>query len=368
VRLLVCALALAAGCHNVYVSDDEGAPRPSAGVGEHPDELSLPYALGTQIGFTVHNTGEATAWQVVSDSPGVFAILSYTIQNDGTLSAQGQALAEGDARLRVLDGMGREQRSSQVSVSAADRARIFSHGDLRVLGNDASANFDSAEVTDARVLVGGTAVFPVAYYKGAQRVYGRGIASGFQSSKLLVEDHTSSGAPTNEWLFVTASAPGSYTLSVQQGSAMLEMVPLTAVAETDLGGLSLATEPTTNKHFGDDTWALARAVGTDGREVLGVYTGWTLDGVPQLDKNGDATANVTQGDLYRFKFGQTLRTLTATRGALTASAMVPADSGYVADTTYLGCAAAPGRPSVAPLGLLASLLLLACGRAVGRRS
>jgi len=65
---------------------------------------------------------------------------------------------------------------------------------------------------------------------------------------FTVENRTSSGMPTNEWLVVTASATASGTLMLTQGGATLATLPVTAVALSALGGLALGLEPTDGKH------------------------------------------------------------------------------------------------------------------------
>jgi MYXO-CTERM domain-containing protein len=372
---LAAVVVSASGCgNNVYVSDDEGATRPGSGLGAHPDELSLPYALGTAVALRVRNATATTAWTVVSDTPEVFNVDGLAIEDDGTLVGQGHALAEGEARVRVLDDGGCERRAVQVRVRAADRARFFAHGDLRVLGNDSSDNYASAEVTDARVLAGGKAVLAVAYYRGTERVYGRGIANIPPVAQLAIANEKTAGAPTNEWLFVTPAAPGSYALALTQGSTTLGTLPVTAVADSDLAGMSIAEEPTAHKGDKDKTWLLARARTSDGREVLGVYSDWTLDGVAQTGDGGDVMT--ARGDLYRYRRAANgaTRTVTATHGTLTASATVQAYDGYVSNTTYLGCAAAPGsapssgRTLIVLVASLLGIALLARRRAAAATS
>src|SRR6185436_6705171 len=97
-------------------------------------------------------------------------------------------------------------------------------------GNDSSDNYASAEVSDVRVLAGGKAVLAVAYYRGDERVYGRGLAAVAPVTQLAVSNEKTFDAPTNEWLFVTPAAPGNYTLTLAQGSTTLATLPITAVA------------------------------------------------------------------------------------------------------------------------------------------
>jgi hypothetical protein len=344
------------GCgENIYFSDDEGGTRhQKSASGQHDDDLSLPYALGTRLNVDVRGpVGNAAGWKLSSDAPNILAVTSK-VNDDGTLHGELQALAEGDTWLRVRDGSGGEQHAALVTVRAADRARLFSHGDLRVVANDSADAFDAAEVSDIHVLAGGKAVLAVAYYRGSVRLYGRGIA---ETGDATVANMTSSGGATNEWLFVTPTAPGAYTVSLKQGATQLAALAVTAVPETSLAGLSLVEQMSGSRNDKDQVWVLARATDNGGREVLGVYSGWTLDGAPQKF-GGDNPA--TQGDLYRYHFATdgTMRSLQASRGALTAQLSVRAHDGEVNDTTYLGCSASSfrGRPSL--LAFVALFLLL----------
>lgn len=345
-RLFCVAVALIAGCQGgIYFTDDEAGPSSSGSLfAPRHDAVSLPYALGTRVVLTAHETPQDLAgWSFVSDTPDIFAVAPLPLDSSGVLQATGHALAEGEARLRLLDAHGNERHAVQVQVRAADSAQLFAHGDLRVLGDEAEAQYQTAQVTDARVLAGGKAVFGVAYFHAGQRVYGHGLAEVPAVADLAVETHTSGSAPVTEWLFVTPAAPGAYTLAVTQAGTTLATLPITAVADGEVIGLSIAAEPTAKKHDGDAVWLLARARGSDGREVLGVYADWTLDGVAQAGDDDKPKS----GDLYRYEYakGGPLRTVAATHGALAADIAVPARKGYVSDTTYLGCAAAPGRPA-----------------------
>jgi hypothetical protein len=354
-RILAICL-LAAGCtENIYFADDEGGPRhDTSATGEHDDELSNPYAVGTSVGITIKGpvAGRQSGWSIVSDNAAVFTVDSK-VDGSNNLAATGHAVAEGTARIRALDLNGKEQRSASVTVTTPTRARIFSHGQLRLVGNDDPKAYDAAEVSDVRVLVGGRAVFAVAYYKGDQRVYGRGIAS--VDSTIPVENHTSTGAPTNEWLFVTPAAAGAYTVSLKPSLASLNV---TTVDETELADMSLAEEQGGSRNDKDQVWIVPRPHDASGHEVLGVYCDWTLDDLPQMDSNGKPAV----GDLYRFHWDSSgaKKTLVAKRGAITATLAIPAHDGYVADTTYLGCSALPGSPGTRPtlVALVALFLLL----------
>ena len=359
-HLALVALTLAAGCQTgIYFDDDEAGPFAAGSpFTRHADDLSLPYALGTSVGLAVHQTPRDLAgWTLSSDAPAIFAVDQQMVDSDGNLTATGHALAEGSAHLRLLDAGGSERHTAAVEVRAADSARFYAHGELRVLGDNAARDYAQAEITEARVLVGGQAVVAVAYFRGPQRVYGRKLATLPLSVQLAVEDHTSGGSPVTDWLFMEATQPGDYTLPLVQNGVTLGTLPVTAVADSDVTSLTLAGEPTAAKNDGDKSWILARAAGSDGREILGVYCDWTLDGVAQ--QNDQAVA--ARGDLYRYRFagGPATRALVATHGSLSATVAVAAHDGYVSDTTYLGCAAAPGAPSPSPRAIVALALLAA---------
>src|SRR5262249_22179244 len=163
---------LVAGCsHNVYFADDEGGSRGSdPAIGDHPDELSLPYALGSKIDFTLQRLdGKSQAWNVISDEPAIFAVDGIEVDGDGHLIAHGRAMGEGVAALRLLDGGGHDQRSVDVTVTVPDEARFYPHGPLRV----AAPGVLSA-TTSVNVLGNQTAVFGIAYFRALERVYGHG--------------------------------------------------------------------------------------------------------------------------------------------------------------------------------------------------
>jgi len=152
---------------------------------------------------------------------------------------------------------------------------------------------------------------------------------------------------------------------VAQNGVTLGTLPIPAVADSEVTGLPIAAESNAKKNDKDATWLLARARGSDGREVLGVYCDWTLDGAAQNDVNGKPAS----GDLYRYRFasgGAPMRTVVATHNGVSANIAVPAHDGYVADTTYLGCSAAVGRPGAPGVAFVLVALALAALR-LGRR-
>lgn len=355
--LAALAVVLAsAGCSgNLYLGDDEGAPRPHGSLLEaHPDELSLPYVLGTEVRVSVRGggAGATSTWSVTSDDPAVFRVDGLeTEDDDHHLVARCTAVAEGAAVVRLLDESGYERRRATVTVRAPDGARFFAQGPLRIVEEAAP------EAREARVVSGGTGVFAVAYYRGTQRLYGRGIVATDAEPPFVVENHPSGGRPINEWLFVMPTAPGAQTVHLTAAGRTLLEVPLVAVPESDVARLALEEQAGAKGNDEDEVWVLAQARDAAGAEIHGVYSTWTLAGVPQLDSDGDPEP--ARGDLYRYKWrpGGAARSLVATHGSLTATLSIAAHDGYVSDTTYLGCAAAPGaRRGAIAMAVLALLL------------
>ena len=166
------------------------------------------------------------------------------------------------------------------------------------------------------MLAGGKAVIAVGYFHASERVYGRGLAAMAPLAELAVDNKTSS-APINDWLFIDAAQPGTYTLALTQSGVTLGTLPITAVADRRHRPVNSRRRRPTRRATATRRWILARASGSDGREVLGVYCDWTLDGAAQTDDNGKPKS----GDLYRYRFakGGAMRTVVATHNGVSAT-------------------------------------------------
>jgi hypothetical protein len=342
-RTLLAILSLVAvGCggDNIYFSDDEGKPRPDVpAFGDHPDELSNPYALGSAIHVDVHHVqaSQLAALAVQSDTPAVLRVDQFSVNQDH-ISVDLTAVGEGMARLQVVDRGGREQHGAGIVVRAPDSARIYAHGPLRVLGRT-TASLPSTVVSEARVLAGATGVFAVGYFRGTERVYGHNIANVAPVPQIMVQNQTSGGAPVNEWLFITPSASG--TIAIQPNGTQVATLPVIAVAESELQSLTLSEEVTEKKDEKQQIWVYAQLRDGTGRNVYGTYCSWTLDGAAQTSQDNPPQ---TSGDLYRYEWDQggARRTLAATCKSQSGTLAIQAGRGWVSNTTYLGCNAAPG--------------------------
>jgi hypothetical protein len=362
-KLALLSLAMASGCaNNMFFSDDEGADHPKAGLtGEHPDELSLPYAQGSAIKISIGNVDREgiKGLKITTDSEAVLKIDKLTV-NDNSVTADCTAAGEGETMIRLTDGNGAERRAAPITVKTADRARVFAHGLVRVAGRE-EPTLASAEVSEIRALTGGKAAYAVAYFRGTERLYGHGIAKTEQSTDLTIERKTSSNLPANEFLFVSPTAPGESQLRILQDTRTLALLPVSAVAESALTSVTLTEELTPKSEDKQRIWVFARAKDAQQRDVHGVYCSWTLDGAPQIHSEGTMK---TTGDFYRYYLGRDAApaTLAAACKSLSAQTQIRAvagddkgNKGFVNDTTYLGCSAAAGSR---PVSLAWAALLL----------
>src|SRR5207249_4233271 len=146
-------------------------------------------------------------WKVESTASAVVSVEKFSVE-DKRLTAELVAHAEGEARIRLVDASGTELRSATVNVKAPDRARVLSHAMLRLLGRNATS-IDSAEVSEARIVAAGKGVYAILYLRGTERVFGRGILAVDAPAEVKVENETTSGVFTNEWMFVTPSVAGA---------------------------------------------------------------------------------------------------------------------------------------------------------------
>lgn len=340
----------AIGCNTKPgLTDDEGS---------ESDGLSRPYARGTTVNLRVTDASPDTTWQIVSDNPAIFAVEGVALDN-GALTAVGRAVADGETTVRVVDEDGKTVVTETAVVRAANQARIYTHASFRISGRTDTA-LAAAQLSAATVLVNGKASFAIAYFSDSDRLFGRGILETTPNPALTVENKTTMGVTTNEFLFVTPTVAGAHTLELRQGDRILASLPIDAVDASALTALTLEEEQGADAGNGAEIWLYAKVLDNQQRDVLGVYVDWLLNGAPQADKNGKPAA---KGDLYRYNRDKNkTMTVTAKVGALEVSKDVHASAGFVYDTTYLGCSAM-GDPATS----LATLLFVGAAALVARR-
>jgi MYXO-CTERM domain-containing protein len=122
-------------------------------------------------------------------------------------------------------------------------------------------------------------------------------------------------------------------------------------------------------HKGEWLSVIAYGLDARGRPLRGIDFDWTLEGVTQESGRWLWEEEPEVHDLFQYDFvAGVYKTLTATHGGHSATAMIHAGHGFVSSTNRLGCGAAPGSPATG--GLLALLLvgLLALRRRRSRAS
>lgn len=354
---------LAACAPDFTLRDGEAAPAPPTLRDRYEDGLSRNYVVGTQVRLYIepHGAVDTSRWWVRSDNAAVFRVDRMRDQSDSGLKAriaECTALAPGAAELRIVDEREVVRAKTPVAVDVPDRATLYAQAQLRLsgLGPD-------AEVREARILVGGKGVFGVAYFRGAQRLFGSGVLEREGGAGLLVENPTSEFMAINDWLYVTPQAEGGHTLRLSLRGAELARLAVTAVPEAEVASLALVHQRRLPQKQDEVAYVLARVSDRGGREILGAYSDWTLGGVPQGEPGPAGAIKPRPGDLFRYEHSGSapVRLLAARRGALAASLETPiqTSSAKVTDTTYLGCSAAPGGRPGAGAALLAALPLLA---------
>lgn len=353
------------------LEDDEGAPAPSSSAA---DKLSLPYATGTKVRIKLYGSGSgaSTNWSLVSDQPSVFSVDTLSKSDDLHVGADCSAVAPGQATLRLIDDGGSERHTAIVTVATADRVSVLAHGLLRTQENAAQGAVSDtvsalAEVREARVLSGGTGVFGLVYYRGSERVYGHGVIRFDPLAQVTVENRTTGGAPVTEWLFIKPLAAGAYSLPLRQVSGAFSPLPIAAVPETDITSLTLIPEQIATPKKDQQVWVYLRARDASSRDIAGVYSSFTLAGAPQ---KSTSTPGDTTGDLYRYAYApDATAELVASRGTLRATLTIPAQSGSIYNTTYLGCSLTPrGTHSPTQLAFLSLVLLATLRRPLRRAS
>lgn len=154
-------------------------------------------------------------------------------------------------------------------------------------------------------------------------------------AQVPIEDKTTTGSPATEWLFVKPLTSGSYAAALRQQNGPFSALPIVGVPESELARLSLVAEGLSDPKKDESVWVLARARDVSQSDVHGVYTRFSLAGVPQLGSGG---ASDISGDVYRYTAASgASRDLVASRGSLRASLGIPAQKGSIYNTTHLGC-------------------------------
>ena len=332
--LATLSLAFTTGCSREYLYDDVDLVldfdlTPS-------NELAHPYVLGSK--FAIHVGGfdrggeNPPVYTLASSAPSVIALSACT---DSGCSVD--ALAEGAALVSAYDEHGELVAAEEVTVLAPDRVELSPHGREIVKS--------SWPISEARILVGGTATYLATCYRGEQRLNGNGVLAATSDGVDLTVERTFL-FENRDWLQLTPPHVGDFTVSVSASGLPMRDLDVPVVDADAVASVEVIQEELED---GDRVTVLGEALDAEGRVVHGVQFSWDLD--------GDGQAGL--GDLFRYEYSEEVeKLLGAEFDGLRGETVIHAERGIVADSNALGCSASRFGAR-APLGGAALTLAFA---------
>lgn len=345
---LAALTTLATGCNTVRLADTvdltfDWSPLPS-------DELHTPYVAGADFGlFTIGaDEDETVGWTLESDDPSILRVDST--ENGG---ADVTAVGAGETAVRILDERGELVHAAPIDVRQADRAELFAHGGLILGRPELQEDWD-----EIYVLAGGSATFEVRWFEGATRLFGHGALTASAGADIVVAPRRTFLFEDREWITFTPLTPGEHDVELFANGVSVRTVRVIAVTEDAIAEVQLHGMDESSARRGDLLTVLAQAYDAEGRAVFGVEYAWDLDGATQLG----------EGDLFRYALTPGVRRmLTAQHEGLEVQVEIQAEDGFVDSTNRLGCTAAPGVATGAPLAPALLFAALAALRLRRRR-
>jgi hypothetical protein len=329
----VCgALGLVAmGCGpTVTVKDDVDIDWDFIELTGPSDSMHTPYVLGSAMNVYVESTdhnNKMNGWSVESSDTTVFTVQNPQYDSDHRLFVNGYTVGEGYADLIVRDSEHHAVAVHTVEVRLPDRAQIMAHG-LLIIGQSESA----AEVSEVRLLDGGTATFLVQYFKDNRTLYGNGALGVDAPADVVATTPRTYLFEARDWLQVTPSQVGTSSLSLKVNGNAFANVPLTVVDGSQVQTVHVAGADESHAQKGQWLVALGQALDGMSRQIYGVAFNWEVDGQSQTGWDGDT------GDLYRYKFDPALpKMLAAIYGGVSGVAKIHSSGGYVDSSNVLGC-------------------------------
>ncbi len=317
------------------------------------DNLHDPYVRGAQMQiYATSDDDDETyrGWSFESSNPAVLTI-EGTGADGYSAVGRAQAVGEGDALITVYDSKREPLGVAEVHVRVPDRVQLEAHGYL-ILGRD-----DDADVTDVRMVEGGTATYLVHYSRDGVRLNGNGVLAGqgvtATGAPLGVTPLTSHVFEDREWLQLTSTTAGTQELALFADGAAVASLPVTVVPETAIADVVILAQDEDDSANGDWLVLLAQAFDGEGRRIFGIDYTWNVAGLP--------AAGV--GDLYRYEYDGAVDTMViAERAGHADSIMIHSGEGFVSSSNTVGCATTHPAGLLAPLGAAAGLLLCASRR------
>jgi MYXO-CTERM domain-containing protein len=363
--LLVLSSALSQGCS---VDADPGksvAMQDSFEItlfGKAEDDLHTPYVQGANFSISIATTDypQTSAWVIKSSDPTVLAVDAPTSGTTFGVSAIGV----GHVTLSVEDSSGKVYDSKDVDVAQPDHVQLCAHGLLL-----AGLSDDQSQVTQARVVAGGTATFLVRYFLGAQELYGNGAVKPIATGAVAATTTTSSLTDDRDWIEIdTLDSQGTGSVTLVIGGNDSTVIPATVVPPSEIASVGALAQLDTGATNGETLYVFARAFDSSGNDLYGGSFNWTVAGMPVTSSLPSGEPSDTLS--YTFENGKS-ETIDVGDNGLSSAVNVRATGGAattsVGSTENVGCSVggAPGSNGGA-VGF-AALALAAAGALAARR-
>lgn len=351
---LVCVLmTVTTGCEDVYLSDDIDLDFNWSPLSGMSDSLHLPYVVGAQVDISANDALDEDADLNFTLESSDASVLRIDSQFNGHASCT--AVGAGEAEISVFED-GDEIYSGTVVVREPTRAELYAHGPL-IIGYDQEEALQRGPV---RLLQGGMGTFLIRYYDGDERLYGNGVlraeSEGAEEQGLTLAEEQTFLFEDREWLQVSASELGTFTVDLYVGEIPVAQGVVEVVDQAEVDSFELVAESERGAHDNESLAILAQAYDSEGDPIYGVEYVWDIDGV---DEPG-------LGDLYRYSYDRdTVENLGANFQDLRVEVIIHASDGYVSSTNDIGCSATPTHPR-AP-GLATSVAALTLIMLLGHR-
>jgi MYXO-CTERM domain-containing protein len=351
-RKLVILLWALAGCGPVVtVDDDVDIVWDFKQLVGPSSEMHTPYVLGASFNLYVESTDDKEkfqGWTVESSNPAILTVGAVQRYSDNRrIFVNAHGVGDGTAQVIVKDSGGSVQTRQSVEVRLPDRAQVMAHGLLIIGKSDAEA-----QVSELRLLQGGTATFLIRYYLGTRTLSGNGALGVDAPSDVTATTPHTYLFEDRDWLQVTPSMAGSSSISLKVNGVHFSDVPLTVVDSSQVNSVHI--QGGDEAHAKKDDWlvALGQAFDDQMRRIYGVDFHWEVDG--QLQSSWDGS---DKGDLYRYQFDPAKpKMLAATYGGVSAVAMIHSGGGFVDSSNHIGCSYSPGG-AAGSWGMLLLLVL-----------
>lgn len=298
--------------------------------------MHTPYVLGASFNLYVESTDDKEkfqGWTVESSDSSILTVGAVQRYSDNRrIYVNAHGVGDGIAHVIVKDSSGSVQTRQPVEVRLPDRAQVMAHG-LLIIGKSES----EAQVSDLRLLSGGTATFLIRYYLGAKTLYGNGALGVDTPTDVVASTPRTYLFEDRDWLQVTPSMVGSSSISMKVNGVHFSDLPLTVVDGSEIENVHI--QGGDESHAKKDDWlvALGQAFDSQMRRVYGVDFHWDVDGEAQSSWDGS-----DKGDLYRYRYDPAKpHMLAATYGAVSAVAMIHSGGGFVDSSNHIGCSYSP---------------------------